>query len=164
MSKASDVRFTPEHVLDVVREFAPIGLDPCTTPENPVDAVWWYDGADEGCGLSRSWNIVSDPEHGGVVFANPPYSRGELLKWARKAVDEWQQNQVESLVLVPADTSTRASQLLLAEANAVAFWRHRVCFAGEQGAKFANAFFYFGERQGRFKRVFSPHATVITLR
>jgi hypothetical protein len=163
VSIASDVRFTPQHVLDVVREFEVIALDPCTTPQNPVGAKVFCDVD----GLGVCWSgFIADwaPAHVPFAFVNPPYSRGELLKWARKAVEEWRRNQVESICLVPADTSTRASQLLLAEANAVAFWRHRICFAGEQGAKFANALYYFGDRQGRFRRVFERWATVLVLR
>ena len=68
------------------------------------------------------------------------------------------------LGLVIADTSTRATQLLLERANAVAFWKKRIRFAGANGAKFANALFYLGERQGRFRRVFEPYATVLVLR
>lgn len=154
MSKASDIRFTPDHVLDVVREFSSIALDPCTTSKNPVAADDWYTESDDG--LSRPWDSMS--------FVNPPYSRGQLLKWSAKASHEWYPRGVESIVLVPADTSTAATQFLLDLAHAVAFWRKRICFAGDCGAKFANALFYFGERQGRFKRVFGPHATVLVLR
>jgi phage N-6-adenine-methyltransferase len=155
MSKASDIRFTPKNVLDVVRAFDDIALDPCTTSSNPVGARDWYTESDNG--LERPWESLS--------FVNPPYSRGQIIQWAEKAYEEWcSLRKTESIVLVPADTSTEATQLLLDTASAVAFWRKRICFAGEQGAKFANALFYFGERQGRFKRVFSPHATVLVLR
>lgn len=162
--KPTDLRFTPQHVLDVVREFDVIALDPCTTIDNPVRAAMRLTEADDG--LQRSWSgIIADSVVGaGVAFWNPPYSTGQLLQWAGKAIEEWERYSVESIGLVPADTSTRATQLLLERCNAVAFWKKRICFAGEQGAKFANALFYLGERQGRFKRVLEPHATVIVLR
>lgn len=168
MTKPSDIRFTPKHVLDAVREFHEIVLDPCTTRDNPTDADLRLTGfSDADDGLKVCWSgLIADqaPLQSPFAFWNPPYSTGQLLLWAAKAVEEWDRNQVESIGLVPADTSTRATQLLLERCNAVAFWKKRICFAGEQGAKFANALFYCGERQGRFRRVFEDYATVIVLR
>lgn len=154
MGKESDIRFTPQHVLDVVREFDVIALDPCTTPDNPVGAERFYTEYDNG--LVQRWF--------GLTFCNCPYSRGQILPWGKRAFSAWSGSAVESMLLVPADTSTLATQFLLNHANAVGFWKKRICFAGESGAKFANAMFYFGEREGRFKRVFDPHATVLVLR
>lgn len=154
MTIESDQRFTPQHVLDVVREFAPIALDPCTTQNNPVRAASFYTEA--GDGLAQPWF--------GLTFWNCPYSRGQPLKWAERANGAWRGSEVESIGLVISDTSTAAVRYLLATANAVAFWNKRICFAGDAGAKFANLFAYYGERQGRFKRVFDAHATVLVLR
>jgi hypothetical protein len=162
MSKESDERFTPQPVLDVVREFAPIALDPCTTSANPTRAAQFLTAREDG--LATPWRDMFAVDGEGLVFWNCPYSRGQVSAWALKAIREWSQDDVESIGLVIADMSTAASQLLLERANAVAFWRKRICFAGDQGAKFANAFFYFGDRQGRFKRVFEPHAAVLVLR
>lgn len=66
-------------------------------------------------------------------------------------------------------TSTVAVRRLLRNANALAFWHKRIAFLKpdgtyEAGAKFASMSAYFGERAGRFNRVFSPHATVLFLR
>lgn len=159
---ATDERFTPESVLAVVREFDSIVLDPCTTSDNPTGALVYL--TRQRSGLADCWSgVIADSGGTGVTFWNPPYSRGQVLRWADKALEEWERHSVESLGLVIADTSTRATQLLLERANAVAFWKKRIRFAGE-GAKFANAMFYLGERQGRFKRVFEQHATVLVLR
>jgi hypothetical protein len=159
----SDQRFTPDHVLDVVREFDDIVLDPCTA-DGARTRAWVMIGLPSD-GLAESWSgRIADSCATGVTFVNPPYSRGQVLRWAAKARDEWALHQVESILLVISDTSTSATKYLLQHANAVAFWDKRICFAGDQGAKFANAFFYFGERQGRFRRVFEPHATVLVLR
>lgn len=161
MSKDSDERYTPQSVLNLVREFDVIGLDPCTTEDNPVRATRWF--TKEYDGLTHAWATPHASERG-VVFVNPPYSRGELLRWSFKITTEWAQNDVESIVLVPSDTSTKSFQLLLELCSAVAFWKKRIVFRGTDGAKFANAFFYFGDRQGRFKRLFSPYASVVVLR
>lgn len=139
----TDQRFTPQSVLDVVREFDRIALDPCTVPDNPVGADRFYTEEDDG--LVLRWK--------GLSFVNPPYSRGKLLKWAKRACDMWGYLSVESISLVPADTSTRATQFYLETANAVAFWNKRMRFTGDAGARFANAFFYYGERQPLQARV-----------
>lgn len=154
MGKESDTRFTPQDVLDVVREFGVISLDPCTTRDNPVNASFFYTEDDDG--LQQPWRSLT--------FWNPPYSRGQIIKFARKAEESWRLGQVESIGLVPADTSTWATQFMWHTANAVAFWSKRICFAGSSGSKFANAFFYYGERTGRFKRVFQPHGCVAVFR
>jgi hypothetical protein len=161
--KATDERFTPESVLAVVREFDDIVLDPCTTSDNPTKAAVFL--TRQRSGLAECWSgVIADSGGAGVTFWNPPYSRGQVLRWAEKAVTEWERNSVESIGLVIADTSTRATQWLLARANAGAFWNKRIRFVGADGAKFANALFYLGERQGRFRRVFEQHATVLVLR
>lgn len=154
MSKDSDVRFTPQHVLDVVREFDAIALDPCTTPDNPVNASHFYTEEDDG--LVQPWG-------GGLCYWNCPYSRGQPIRWATRAWDAWDVSAVESIGLMIADTSTEATQFVLNNANAVGFWKKRIRFAGDASAKFANMVAYFGDRQGRFLRVFEPHATVLFL-
>lgn len=159
----TDERFTPQSVLAVVREFDSIVLDPCTTSVNPTAALTHL--TRQASGLAECWSgVIADSGGAGVTFWNPPYSRGQLLRWAEKAITEWERNSVESIGLVIADTSTRATQLLLERANAVAFWSKRIRFVGANAALFANAMFYLGERQGRFKRVFEQHATVLVLR
>jgi hypothetical protein len=161
-----DERYTPESILDIIREFDDIGFDPCTTPDNRCNALshaYWDERWPESCGLTCEWY----PGHG-LIWVNHPYSAGKPWKWARKMADA-SADGCEIISLGAADTSTRANKLLLLSANAVAFWDKRIAFLKpdgkyELGAKFANASFYFGERQGRFKRVFSPHATVLVLR
>jgi hypothetical protein len=154
MSKDSDVRFTPQHVLNVVREFDEIVCDPCTVASNPAGANLFYTEADNG--LVQPWG-------GGLTFVNNPYSRGQIFPWAEKCALEAKIG-LEIIQLIPADMSTIYTKFLFGKANAVAFWDKRIVFDGSNGAKFGSAFWYFGDRQGRFKRVFEPHATVLFLR
>lgn len=159
--KDSDQRFTPEHILDVIRAFDAIGLDPCTTLDNRTGARVFC-AAPHSDGLELEWL----PEHG-LVWVNHPYSVGQSAKWAAKMHFSARRG-CEVISLGAADTSTGANRFLLHNANAVAFWSKRISFIKpdgtyEQGAKFANASFYFGDRVGRFRRVFEPHATVINL-
>jgi hypothetical protein len=165
VTKPTDERYTPGHVLRIVREFSPsIGLDPCSTVDNPTSALRYFTVDDGDLSLSCEWRTNE-----GVCFVNPPYSRGQLAKWASKCFTEWGHWRTEIIALVPADPSTSWSRLLLATAHAVAFWNRRIAFIKpdgtyDAGAKQPSAFYYFGERQGRFKRVFEPHATVLVLR
>lgn len=57
---------TPARALRAVRAYAPIGLDPCTEPDNPVNAEEFYTEVQNG--LRRPWGGR------GLVFVNPPYS------------------------------------------------------------------------------------------
>lgn len=99
---------TPEWLLDAVRAVAPIVLDPCTIPSNPVGAEQFCylpeeatrlqeqlrtaeDKAEKamlrkqlkpyltGGGLSLDWSFVVGK---GVVFVNPPFDSLEM--WMRK--------------------------------------------------------------------------------
>jgi hypothetical protein len=165
MSIASDERFTPQHVLDVFRGYADIILDPCSIASNPVRARHHFVRSDDG--LNQGWHF--EYSHSGWTFVNPPYSRGQLVRWAHKAHGEHKAFGLEIGMLVPSDMSTGWAHFLLKHANAVGFWKQRIRFqlpdgSYESGAKFGSAVYYFGERQGRFKRVFESHATVLVLR
>lgn len=159
-SKESDERYTPEHVLEVVRRVAPIALDPCTTPGNPTGAARFFTAASDG--LAQPW--LGD----GLVWVNPPYSRGALAAWTRRVAREgWTRR--ECIVLTPCDLGTRWAASLFACAQAAAFWRGRIAFGSPDGqlltgAKTASCFWYFGERSARFARAFNPHANVVQLR
>lgn len=157
----TDERYTPESVLAVVREFATIVLDPCTTEANPVGAGRFYTKADDG--LSLAWYLT------GLAFVNPPYSRGSLQKWADKCLMEARRIDRDILLLVPADPSTAWSRTLLENAEAMAYWHKRIAFIRpdgtyEAGAKQPSAMYYFGERVERFRRIFQQHGTVLNLR
>lgn len=165
-------RFTPGYVLEVVKTFAPIGLDPCTTSDNPALAYEFF--TEQQSGLSQDWRAALARAHEAadfsdlIAYVNPPYGRGHLIAWAN-AMTHWGREGCEIIGLVPADMSTVWMRVLLGSATAIAFWHKRISFGTpeggyEAGAKFGNAFVYYGERQGRFKRVFSPHAHVLVLR
>lgn len=162
-------RFTPRDVLDVVRSFAPIALDPCTTADNPTGADVFVTAERNALAADADWYRWSCQGSSNFCFVNPPYGRGHLLVWAA-AMKRWgTYGGCEIIGLVPADMSTVWMRVLLGSATAIAFWHKRISFGTpeggyEAGAKFGNAFVYYGERQGRFKRVFSPHAHVLVLR
>lgn len=67
---------TPEWLADALGEF---DLDPCSNSRSHIRARATLDGHGElGDGLAYV------PHHGLRVFSNPPYSRGQVIKWVRR--------------------------------------------------------------------------------
>lgn len=141
---------TPEPVLERVRRLAPIGLDPCTTIDNPCKASDVYLVS----GLDLPWTDY------GLVYVNPPYGR-ELPKWAEKAVSE-AANGVEIIMLVPSRTDTRWWGYTYDACQSVAFWKGRLTFVGApSAAPFPSSLFYFGTNRRRFGQAFRDVARVV---
>jgi len=150
---------TPDDVLDVVRQVAPIALDPCTTPDNPTGAQCWIAPTSPlGCGLthSRGWSQLAC---GGLVYVNPPYGR-ECAVWVNRCVAEGSLG-LPIVLLVAARPGSRWGQRLLASADAVCFWRGRIKFRGATaGAPFDSLFAAWNCR-ARFEDAFAPHGTIM---
>lgn len=144
---------TPEWLLDLVRQIGAIGLDPATDATNPTKAGATFTPAEDG--LSRPW------AGRGLVYVNPPYSRGESPMWAEKILAEAKAG-AEIVALLPARTDTRWWHDCIAMlADAVCFLRGRPRFidgdnGGADGAgKFPSAVAYFGDRAKAFRRAFA---------
>lgn len=72
-------------------------LDPCSNEENHKCSKY-YTVEDDG--LSQDWG-------GESVFMNPPYGRGEIDKWVKKASEESQKKNTTVVALIPASTDTK---------------------------------------------------------
>jgi transcriptional regulator with XRE-family HTH domain len=94
-----DSRFTPpDFMAGIYAAFGEIDLDPCAHLLSPVMARRRILLSKGGDGLNDDWS-------GRVAFVNPPFS--ELLKWLRRAHDQWQAGNVETVVcLVPVRTDS----------------------------------------------------------
>jgi transcriptional regulator with XRE-family HTH domain len=106
-----DSRFTPaEFMENIYTAFGEVDLDPCGHVLSPVVARRRILLGEGGDGLADAWS-------GRLAFVNPPYS--ELLKWLRRAHDQWQAGKVETVVcLVPVRTdSALFHQTLSADAD-----------------------------------------------
>ncbi|QBM75885.1 helix-turn-helix domain-containing protein [Sphingomonas sp. AAP5] len=94
-----DSRFTPpDFMASIYAAFGEIDLDPCAHLLSPVVASRRILRSEGGDGLADTWS-------GRVAFVNPPYS--ELLKWLRRAHDQWRVGTVETVVcLIPVRTDS----------------------------------------------------------
>ena len=115
----NQTQFTPSYVLESVRSDLGgwIDLDPCTTSDNPTNAVRFYTAEHDG--LEQLWT-------GRRIFVNPPYSKARE-PWVTKCIEsaEWGQRVI---LLIPAATDTRIFQLAASTSTAVVFIKGRVKF------------------------------------
>jgi len=149
--KTIDTWQTPAWYLNRVRAIDPIGLDPCTTADNPTKAANFC--APPWDGLARVWSGL------GLVFVNPPYGKS-LEAWSKKIFWEAVRGS-ELVVLVPARPDTRWFDRLDRVAAARCFHDKRIRFVHPEtgieakAPKFPNCTFYFGGRTERFRQAFS---------
>ena len=107
----SDRRITPASLLENIRLFSAIRLDPCTEPDNPTGAGVFWTFHDDG--LNRCW---LDSSCGQLVYANVPFSRGQVELWAAKAIEE-ARGGCEIILLTKDDCRTAWNRLLVDNAD-----------------------------------------------
>jgi transcriptional regulator with XRE-family HTH domain len=98
-SGGRDVRFTPPEFMEAIyAAFGELDLDPCGHIDSPVVAKRRILITEGGDGLTDPWS-------GRLAFVNPPFSA--MLKWLRRADEEWRSGRVKTVVcLVPARTDS----------------------------------------------------------
>lgn len=151
---------TPPEVLEPLKEFGIIELDPCTVASNPTGALRFFTPEDDG--LEQNWELEGDKEH--FVFMNSPYGRAIKL-WVEKANRMHQNNGINIVALVPARTDTQWWHK--ASFDRVCFWEGRLRFihpeTGERmgSAPFPSALLYWGWLGPEFEDVFEAHGMVL---
>lgn len=148
---------TPDHLLDLIRGYRAIRLDPCTEIENPTKAQDIFIKVDDG--ITQDWEM----DKGGLVYVNPPYGREQKF-WVEKCVSEAAkrpfllQNDLgsEIILLVPARTDTvHWHHGIIAHAEAICYIKGRIKFRGaHNSAPFPSALVYFGDRPADFAQHF----------
>lgn len=138
---------TPERVLTLVSDmyYGQIDLDPCSNLGEPnVHAGHHYTIEDDG--LAHEWH--------GNVFVNPPYGRGIIDPWTKKAVEEYESGRAgQVIMLLPARTDTLWMGVL--DAYPRCYVRGRLRFKGHiAGAPFPSAIVYLGKMPARFADIF----------
>lgn len=154
--KASDERYTPEDVLDVVRALTgKIILDPCTTKDNRTGATYFFTA--ETNGLDQDWWALSQGE---TIYVNPPFS--DLRGWTNKCRQEADKG-CSIVMLLPGDTSTNWFHNSIAVyADVICHWKGRIKFITPEkpygtGAKQPTMFAYFGKDTKKFIEVFKNY-------
>jgi phage N-6-adenine-methyltransferase len=117
LSSAKMTFMTPPKVVEVIKRFRPIVLDPTANPTNNVGASYYH--TEETDSLTLPWSTY------GLNFSNPPFGR-MLPKFTRKFREESGLGR-EVLGLTPARMDT-VWWRDIATADAVVCWRGRITF------------------------------------
>jgi transcriptional regulator with XRE-family HTH domain len=121
-----DSRFTPpDFMAAIYAAFGEVDLDPCAHLLSPVIARRRILVSEGGDGLADEWS-------GRLAFVNPPFS--ELLKWLRRAHDQWRAGKIETVVcLVPVRTDSAWFHHTLSADADIYLLQGRVRFLDTQG-------------------------------
>lgn len=114
----NQAQLTPEYVLKYVRSvLGTIELDPCTEPDNPVDAERFYCLPTDGC---------SEPWDAKTIYCNPPY--GEVRdRWVKRCIAAAREGK-RVVLLMPSATDTRTFQFAFAHCDSAIFIAGRLKF------------------------------------
>jgi hypothetical protein len=115
----AQTQLTPPYILTPVRVAlgGTIGLDPCTTADNPVGAERFT--CPPADGAAEPWRASS-------IFVNPPYGNARE-RWVHRCREAALAGS-RVVLLMPAATDTRIFQAALCSADSVVFIRGRVRF------------------------------------
>ena len=145
---------TPPDLAERIRELGSgIALDPCANRQGFVKATVEWHGPPGVDGLDGDWVLAAA---GGLVFVNPPYGRG-LCDWTGKVLEEANRG-AEIALLLPARTDTAYWKDVIHAQEICFIWGRLRFHAPGRGpvtsATFPSVLAYFGEREGRFRRIF----------
>ena len=87
---------TPQTLFDQLNSIYRFTVDVAANMQNHKCERYY---TAENSGLERSWM-------GEIVWCNPPYGRGVTAQWVRKAYSEMVENNVLTVMLIPAHTGT----------------------------------------------------------
>jgi phage N-6-adenine-methyltransferase len=151
--------YTPPEYIEAARKvLGAIDLDPATSDQaqEAVRAAKYFTKEDDG--LKQEWR--------GLVWLNPPYSRGEIDKFVDKMVIEYKAGHIDSGIMLTHDcTDTEWWQSALRSASAICFPGKRIAFIDTVGERDSptqgQSFFYFGPSLSKFAAVFQRIGNVV---
>lgn len=115
----NQLRLTPTYVLEPIRQAlgGEIALDPCTEPDNPCGAAFFYTPPQDGATLP--WDVET-------IFCNPPYGKARE-RWVKRCIQAGQEGR-QVVLLMPAHPDTRIFHEALATSSSICFIKGRVKF------------------------------------
>lgn len=157
MVKPSDTCLSPQPVVDALLRLWPGGpdLDPCAHPQQIMPAKRRVTLPQDG--LEDEWAA------GGArtVFVNPPYSRGQVMRWVLRAASY--AFRLEVLLLVRQDTGTGWAREARRLGCSFCFATSRYHFDDwadvGQSAKFSSMYLFFGPNAAAHRRFCEAFAT-----
>lgn len=117
-SSGNDEWETPHYLFNHYNKLYQFTLDPCCTKETAKCPVYY---TKEDNGLNKSWKNEK-------VFMNPPYSRGLMKQFIRKAYIESEENNALVLALIPSRTDTKYFHTYISKAKEIIFLKGRLKF------------------------------------
>lgn len=109
---------TPQHLFDQLNAHYHFTIDVAANEQNHKCARY-YTKADDG--LSLPWT-------GHRVWCNPPYGRGVTARWVEKAYREMVENNVLTVMLIPARTGTTYFHKHILGKTSICFLKGRLKF------------------------------------
>lgn len=116
-------------------------LDVCATDQNHKNTDTYFTIKDNA--LERDWHL-NHPYYKTRCWMNPPYGRGEVEKWVRKAHEESKKSCL-IVGLLPVSTSSNWWQKYVLQSDLIYYLPKRVRFVGATGSpSFDNAIVIWG--------------------
>lgn len=143
MSKKSDEQTTPKWLFDILNDIFKFDLDAAATKQNALCEMYYDQHAN---GLERRW--------GNSTWCNPPYSRGSILPFVKKAENEYLFHGINSLLLLPGDFSTNWFFEAYQKCTGIFGYNGRLKFNGSKDcAKFGSALVLYGYNKTKFLKL-----------
>jgi len=97
-------------------------------------------------GLLLAWNFVS-------VYCNPPWGRGQLRKWLKKIMDEWEAGHMQQLVVLLRFGASSAGYRRIKASGCVILDIGQVAFGGyKKATDWSNCFCLWGVDESQVAR------------
>jgi len=126
---------TPDWVFDHWNDLFSFNLDVSADESNHKCDKYINEYED---GLEQPWDLWFGETR---VWLNPPFGRGQIDKWVKKAYEE----KVLVCALLPVSTSTKWWQEYVTKADHIYFYSKRIKFVGAKGSpNFDNAIAIWG--------------------
>ena len=109
---------TPGDLFDSLHRAFNFTIDACANKDNAKLPRYW----------TEEDNALEQPWGGERVFCNPPYSRGFVEAFCKKAHETQYRPGCSAVLLIPADTSTRYFSEYCARADYLWFIQPRIKF------------------------------------